>query len=96
MYEYIKRTDAINEVNRGDLLVGNCAEWAKEIIWRTPYADVAEVKRGRWVKNKKHFGNIKAITYNCSNCHFGVDKRSKFCPDCGAKMCEENYHGRIY
>ena len=34
MYEYIKRTDAINEINRGDLLVGNNAEWAREIIWR--------------------------------------------------------------
>ena len=96
MYEYIKRTDAIAEINRGDLLVGNNAEWAREIIWRCPYADVAEVKRARWHTNKRNFGNIKTTTYNCSNCHFGVAQKSKFCPECGAKMIEENYHGRIY
>ena len=34
MHEYIKRSDAINEINRGDLLVGNNAEWAREKIGR--------------------------------------------------------------
>ena len=86
MYEYIKRTDAINEINRGDLLVGNNAEWAREIIWRTPYADVAEVRRAKWHPNVRYFGDTEVITYNCSSCHFGADHISKYCPECGAVM----------
>ena len=56
MYEYINRTDAIEEINRGDLLVGNNAEWAREIIWRTPYSDVAPVRRGYWIAVKMPTG----------------------------------------
>lgn len=86
MYEYIKRTDAINEINRGDLLVGNCAEWAREIIWRTPYSDVAEVKHAHWIMRHRYCN----ITYVCSNCKAGSVKESNFCPDCGARMDGEN------
>ena len=43
--EYIERGAACKEVDKGDLLVGNNAEWAKEIIYRTPSADVVEVVR---------------------------------------------------
>ena len=82
MYEYIKRSDAINEVNRGDLLVGNCAEWAREIIWRTPYADVAPVKRGYWIMCHRYFNT----TYTCSNCKSGSSEETNCCPHCGAKM----------
>ena len=82
MYEYIKRTDAIKEVNRGDLLVGNCAEWAREIIWRTPYSDVVEVKHAKWIEKHRFF----STTYMCSNCSSGSVRKSPFCADCGAKM----------
>ena len=90
MYEYIKRTDAIAEINRGDLLVGNNAEWAREIIWRTPYADVREVKRAQWLTAIRYWGGIKTIIYRCSHCGYGVDHTSKFCPECGALMNKEN------
>jgi Pyruvate/2-oxoacid:ferredoxin oxidoreductase delta subunit len=30
--------------------VGNNAEWAREIIWRTPYADVVEVVKCKGCK----------------------------------------------
>jgi rubrerythrin len=96
MYEYIKRTDAVAEVNRGDLLVGNNAEWAREIIWRTPYADVREVKHEQWHKNVRYFGNVKVVTYTCSGCGHGVDHTSRFCPECGATMNKENYYERIH
>ncbi len=88
MHEYIKRSDAINEVNRGDLLVGNNAEWAREIIWRTPYSDVAEVKHAHWIE--RHRYNI--TTYMCSKCACGVIRKSMFCPDCGARMNGENWY----
>ena len=92
MYEYIKRTDAINEVNRGDLLVGNNAEWAREIIWRTPYADVAEVKHGHWDPNTRYFGGIATITYRCSRCGFGTPVIYRYCPECGAHMDGELWY----
>ena len=46
---YIKIEKAIAEIDKGDLLVGNNAEWAKEILYRTPTADVEEVKHGKWL-----------------------------------------------
>lgn len=87
MHEYIKRSDAIDQINRGDLLVGNCAEWAKEVIWRTPYSDVVEVKRGRW-----YLADYDMAV--CSEC--GTDfsallnevMRFRYCPNCGAYMRE--------
>lgn len=82
MYEYVKRTDVVAEIRRGDLLVGNCAEWAEEIIWRTPYSDVAEVKHGHWIE-RSHFG---CTTYTCSKCGCGAVEKTNYCPDCGAKM----------
>lgn len=42
---YIEIKRAIAEIDKGDLLVGNNAEWAKEILYRTPTADVVEVVR---------------------------------------------------
>ena len=90
MHEYIKRTDAINEINRGDLLVGNNADWAREIIWRTPYADVKEVHHEQWYENTRSFGGVEITTYNCSRCGCGMAERFNYCPECGSKMDKEN------
>lgn len=88
MYEYIKRTDAIAEINRGDLLVGNCAEWAIEIIQRTPCSDVVEVKHGHWIDSKHAYGFFSP---RCSVCHqFNkYHEKYNYCPNCGAKMDKE-------
>lgn len=82
MYEYVKRSDVVAEIRRGDLLVGNCAEWAEEIVWRTPYSDVEQVKHGYWMECS-HFNHT---TYICSNCKHGEVEKTNYCPDCGAKM----------
>ena len=47
MSKYIECEMACAEVDKCDLLVGNNAEFAKEIINRTPTADVVEVVRCR-------------------------------------------------
>ena len=39
---YIKCEDFCKEVDKGDLLVGNNAQWAKELAHRTPAADIVE------------------------------------------------------
>ena len=53
-----------------------------------PTADVAEVKRGRWLPVKGYEG----ILYRCSECedkpYRHTTARTKYCPDCGAKMDE--------
>lgn len=51
--EYIEREAACAEIDKGDLLVGNNAEWAKEAIRNTPAADVVEVVR---CKDCKYYG----------------------------------------
>ena len=88
MYEYIKRTDAIAQINRGDLLVGNCAEWAREIIWRTPYADVAPVVHGYWIERTRYDNT----TFVCSKCHEGSVSEYRYCPECGARMNGEFWY----
>ena len=102
MYEYIKRTDAINEINRGDLLVGNNAEWAREIIWRTPYSDVAEVKHGHWIEVKFPTGvetfdykEMIVVGFKCSLCKENIDVsvwHYRYCPHCGARMDGEPWY----
>lgn len=97
MTAYIKRQDACAEVDRGDLLVGDNASWAKECINRTPSADVVEVKYGHWIVINKQQGN--EITgfwteryLQCSECNYERrhswlrDERPHYCENCGVKM----------
>lgn len=60
MKKYIDCELACAEVDKGNLLVGNNAEWAKEIINRTPIADVVEVVR---CKDCKHGRKVAATKY---------------------------------
>ena len=98
MHEYIKRTDAIAEINRGDLLVGNCAEWAREIIWRTPYADVAEVKHGSWhttdITDEYDLHTRYAHFHAACKYHYEDNKSNghKYCPECGTRMDGGNWY----
>lgn len=64
--------------------------WANRIILDTPSADVTEVRHGKWFLLDEC---ANAGVY-CSVCHKKVYKehyanvklKSKFCPNCGAKM----------
>lgn len=85
MAEYIKRKDAL-----GVVLIVNERQRIKEI----PAADVAPVRHGKWVK--AHWKNSVSCA-NCSICGFeayhydfqGVQKTYNYCPNCGARMDEE-------
>ena len=92
MHEYIKRTDAIAEINRGDLLVGNNAEWAREIIWRTPYADVVEVKHGYWKPNWCDAYCSVCNYLNKADGFLGKRKDYPYCPNCGSRMDGEKWY----
>lgn len=55
---YIEIEKAIAEIDKGDLLVGNNAEWAKEIIRRTPTADVVPREEVEQI-----FAEIESVMY---------------------------------
>lgn len=51
-----------------------------------PAADVEEVRHGRWIKTDP--GN-DTLFATCSQCNYPVDwwrGKTKYCPNCGAKM----------
>ena len=59
----------------------------KQCIGRQPAADVQEVRHGKW--------DFDGIGWTCSECgeytlKARVQKCSKFCPECGAKMDAKN------
>lgn len=58
------------------------------IVDEIPTADVAPVRHGYWVKEKRDV----LIHWHCSACKecFYLDKpNAEYCPHCGAKMDEE-------
>ena len=58
-----------------------------EKIRKMPAADVVEVRRGRWIRDKWPSGAHKVI---CSECREWSCKQSKYCPNCGARMGKED------
>ena len=82
MKKYIDCELACAEVDKGDLLTGNNAEWAKEIINRTPAADVVEVVRCRDCKYSKFIKNYSK--YMCDKRgegHGELKYSNDFCSD---------------
>ena len=66
---------------------------ARELIVNAPAADVREVKRGKWVEHHIPFDWMGFTHWTCSECGYGEKEkninRTKFCPNCGADMREE-------
>ena len=65
-----------------------------EYIWETPPADVAPVVHGKWKIKwdaerdpKRYFVRIV-----CTNCGLITGTKSKYCPNCGARMGKEATH----
>lgn len=65
-----------------------------EVIADIPSADVQTVKCGRWIDiyewAKMHDSTPSGMCtyYWCSECQKEQEKKSNFCPNCGAKMIE--------
>lgn len=87
--EYIKRSDALNEINDHCVMA---PVWNKLLaltaINQIPNADVAPVIHAKWEPRKDFRGFV-----TCSACHecnvyddWSVSGKWKYCPDCGAKM----------
>lgn len=105
MAEYIEREKLLEKLHE----VGGCGAapdtWADgydkaidlayDIVQMTPAADVAEVKRGKWIYHEcvsSYDGTISG--HSCSVCRAFVDEETfdndtfykKYCGNCGARM----------
>jgi hypothetical protein len=89
MAEYIERKEMVSEMLEAMCGTGY-QQWAIDVINRQPAADVVEVKQGHWFL----LDECSNAGVYCSVCHKKVYKeqyanqklKSKFCPNCGAKM----------
>lgn len=101
MAEYIEREAALNICQKeyeerlemcdycGDTVAWNIGGQIKKL----PAADVAEVKRGKWIEvQKENIWNDIVPVLECSACGKytvgtrGIMTKSNYCPNCGAKM----------
>ena len=87
--EYIEREALQNKAfgeNHPTFYDGqDIADWYEKCINETPTADVAPVRHGYWVKEKRDV----LIHWHCSVCKecFYLDMpNAEYCPHCGAKM----------
>ena len=82
MDEYIERGTAVEAAKHA---------WSKglepsQYIEIIPAADVKPVRHGRWITvGVNYYTRIS----QCTNCCAKYDFRSKYCPNCGARMDEE-------
>lgn len=77
MAEYIKRKDALGCV---------LGLFDRQRIKELPAADVAEVRRGKWI----YLGFIgDKEMYRCDQCYEVSDNKYNYCPNCGTRMDKE-------
>lgn len=95
MAEYIEREAAVKELDRKyGLLSGYHSQFyigyqfAKKMMEQEPAADVAPVVHGRWNRPFLSGTKRKNPFCYCTNCAYPVQpkRRTKYCPNCGAKM----------
>ena len=101
MPEYISREEAIKELrevyeNEYPTASGDFDEYASHdvpnVLRNIPAADAQPVKRGRWIDiyewAEMHDSRPSGMCtyYWCSECEKEQEKKSDFCPNCGARM----------
>ena len=94
--EYIKRTAVFEQFDNADADVCETDDFGgvdygfgmkniKELINAIPAADVAPVVYGRWVTHYRS-GTPVAEGYVSTCCDMWNNRKSDYCPNCGAKM----------
>lgn len=98
MAEYIEREALLCMVQPDDpsdenaaITIATAKKLIRNIVSRTPAANVAPVRHGRWVQVICHEefedGFVDRVKECCSVCHApNGRKTTNYCPDCGAKM----------
>ena len=84
MDEYIKRETAVRMVMAAKWGDGSDGAMAMEIVASAPAADVAPVRHGQWIYDKKvqrpYCSVCKGYFYGATN------SPMSYCPNCGTKM----------
>ena len=107
MADYIDRDEAIAALNKvrddqrvfkyataSDFLSARDAiERAVKVLESLPAADVEPVKRGSWGKVYKSKVTV-TDGYVSSCCDMWNERRTRYCPNCGCRMDEEETHER--
>ena len=86
MAEYFEREAAIKAVMAAKWVDGSDGAMAMEIVATMPTTDMAPVVHSYWEHKITGSGENIGI---CHNCKYPVNwfwKRTKYCPNCGAKM----------
>ncbi|SCJ50666.1 Uncharacterised protein [uncultured Ruminococcus sp.] len=98
MAEHIERDKLLYEFREimPDIGVNELADKLYNAALDLPAADVAEVKRGKWIEvQKENIWNDIVPVLECSACGKytvgtrGIMTKSNYCPNCGAKMGAE-------
>lgn len=96
MAEYIEKNAAIAKLTRLEVKepLSTMID-AKLMLADMPAADVAPVRRGRWIEDKNTFPGFNLANNVCSECgecagtwpkRLGPRDKYAFCPWCGARM----------
>ena len=85
MAEYIERETAVRAVMAAKWVDGSDGAMAMEIVASPQAADVAPVVHGRWVTHYRS-GTPVAEGYVSTCCDMWNNRKSDYCPNCGAKM----------
>ena len=91
MSDLIRREDAIKAIEE---LPNAYNGWSDAydkayIIGTLEEVPSADRPRGEWKdtgKDPDHSHPLTAIWYRCSECGYGTNAKTNFCPDCGARM----------
>lgn len=90
MAEYIEREALVHRLKSPYLF--NITQRIFDIISEIPAADVAPVVHGRWVTHYRS-GTPVAEGYVSTCCDMWNNRKSDYCPNCGAKMDGERKDG---
>ena len=84
--EFISRTEALKDFESCNAENPNWTpQRVKTLLLRQPTADVAPVVHGRWVTHYRS-GTTVAEGYVSTCCDMWNNRKSDYCPNCGAKM----------
>lgn len=96
MKEYIERAAVETMLENAQIITdgeycGYCTEDVR--LNSIPAANVAEVRHGRWILEREPDGT--PYCFHCSVCdndfhHIGIMTATDYCPNCGARMDEED------